>query len=111
QRPFPEPVKLLNMTYGGSGCPQSTLSGVLDSDNGSLVLTYSNYSAETGQGAPSKRNNAKCQININLATMQNYTMSIYASRISGSMKLEGQILAQYKSTWYVSGSSPQVSGD
>ncbi|KAH6679243.1 hypothetical protein B0J14DRAFT_293616 [Halenospora varia] len=108
QEPNPEDVKVRGISYGGSGCPQGTL-GVLYGSDKNIYLQFENFHPSIGPNRPVTSSRANCQININLSYPSNLQFSPGYTTFNGHASLSSTTSALFKSIWYFSGSSAQVS--
>lgn len=63
------------LSVNGSGCPPNSAAVSQASDN-TFTITYSQYQAEAGQGAPIGAFRRNCQINVRVGVPQGWTFGI-----------------------------------
>jgi Domain of unknown function (DUF4360) len=63
--PFDQ-VSLVDVVYGGSGCPAGTLSKAISDDKQLITLLFDQYEVESGPGIPPSKNRAACQLNLKM---------------------------------------------
>lgn len=69
-------LQMLAPTYGGTGCPQGSVSATLSPDGTSLSLLFDSYIAEAGGSTPEHRAERNCQIQIPFSVPAGYAVQI-----------------------------------
>jgi len=64
--PPPDQVQLVDVNYGGNGCPQGSVGKVFSSDKQLITLFFDKYIAESGPGISPAKNRAACQLNLKM---------------------------------------------
>jgi len=64
--PPPSQVQLVDVNYGGSGCPQGSVGKAISSDKQLITLFFDKYIAESGPGVSPAKNRAACQLNLKI---------------------------------------------
>ncbi|KAI8893232.1 hypothetical protein BC833DRAFT_609110 [Globomyces pollinis-pini] len=104
----PPKVTISDITYGGTGCPDGSLSGWVSQDNTKLTLDFDQFVAKSGTGVFSDTRK-NCQVSVLLNYPQGFSYSIAKIDYYGHVKLPQGLQATQKSTYYFSGESNQVS--
>jgi hypothetical protein len=63
-------------SYGGSGCPQGSVSAILSPDGKTLSVLFDSYVAEAGNSIPMARDAKGCQINIPFIVPSGYAVQV-----------------------------------
>jgi len=107
--PDPSKVFVRSVTYGGSGCPQGSVSQSFNADRTSFTLIFDKYVASVGPGVPILEARKNCQLNINLSIPQGWSYSIATVDYRGFVQLPRGMSAEQKSIYYFQGEVAQVS--
>ncbi|PSN65145.1 hypothetical protein BS50DRAFT_496989 [Corynespora cassiicola Philippines] len=107
--PPPGQVKIRGITYGGTGCPQGTLSSQLSSDRTLVTLIFDSYIASIGPGVTVTENRKNCQINVALEYPGGFQYSIMSADYRGYAAIQKGVTGTLKSTYYFSGQTDQSS--
>lgn len=107
--PDPDKVHIVGVTYGGTGCPDGTVSHVLSDDRQVMTLIFDQYVAQIGPGVNTKENRKNCQLNINLRYPGGFQFSVFSADYRGYANLEKGVSGTQKSIYYFSGQTEQVS--
>lgn len=62
QSPDPNGVYVENISYGGSGCPQKSVSQQFSPDRTSFTLLFDKFVAQVAPGVPPTDSRKNCQI-------------------------------------------------
>jgi hypothetical protein len=106
--PDPLDIYIQSMTYGGTGCPQGTVTPEMSTDRTSLTMEFQNFLASTGAGVPITESRKNCQLNINMHVPQGWTFAITTFDYKGHVELARDQAAELKSTYYYEGEVQQV---
>ncbi|KAK2760383.1 hypothetical protein FQN54_002453 [Arachnomyces sp. PD_36] len=107
--PNPDEVQIVGLTYGGTGCPSSTVSSILSDDRTIMTLIFDEYVASIGPDVEMTENRKNCQLNINLRYPSGFQYSIFSADYRGYAYLEEGVTGTQKSTYYFSGQLDQTS--
>ncbi|KAH8684392.1 hypothetical protein BGZ60DRAFT_560087 [Tricladium varicosporioides] len=108
QEPSSDDVKVVGITYGGSGCPQGSL-GVSYGPDKNFHVQLQNFRPSIGANQSVVSQRVNCQLNINFSYPKNLQFSPGYTTFTGYASLSSTASALFRSTWYFSGSSAQVS--
>ncbi|KAF2263072.1 hypothetical protein CC78DRAFT_292449 [Lojkania enalia] len=107
--PPPGTVQINGVTYGGTGCPQGTLSSQLSNDRTTMTLIFDTYIASIGPGISPVENRKNCQLNVHLTYPGGFQYSILSADYRGYAAIQKGITGTLKSTYYFSGQTDQSS--
>lgn len=107
-QPDPDEVQIVGITYGGTGCPSSTVSSIISDDRTVMTLIFDEYVASIGPESGITDNRKNCQLNINLRYPGGFQYSILSADYRGYAYLEEGVYGTQKSTYYFSGQTEQV---
>jgi hypothetical protein len=107
--PDPNLTYIEGITYGGSGCPQDTVSAAFSEDKTTVTLIFDQFIAQTGQGVDIAESRKNCQVNVDLRYPQGWSYSIMSVDYRGFVGIPKGLTAEQKSTYYFSGSRKQAS--
>ncbi|KAJ3409932.1 hypothetical protein HDV05_004154 [Chytridiales sp. JEL 0842] len=102
-RPDPSKVFIESLTYGGSGCPQGTVSRNFNADKTAFTLIFDEYVASIGAGVPLTDSRKNCQLNIGLRVPQGWQYSIATIDYRGYMDLDGGVKGTQSAIYYFQG--------
>ena len=105
--PDPNTVFVQSLTYGGSGCPQGTVSQNFNDDRTAFTLLFDSYVASMGPGVPLTESRKNCQLNIGLRIPQGWQYSWATVDYRGYMNLDAGVTATQSATYYFQGSQMQ----
>src|SRR5688572_12725799 len=74
--PPPDKIVIKVATVNGSGCPRGTAAVAVSPDNTAFTVTYSDYLAQVGGGAPSNAFRKNCQLNLIVHVPGGFTYAI-----------------------------------
>ena len=103
--PDPNSVYVQNVaSYGGTGCPQGTVTPAISDDGTQFTLTLGGLVARTGPGLPVTENRKTCQATVNLHAPRGLLSTLTVNvAIPGHIKLPAGTTASVTSTAYVTG--------
>jgi len=102
-------VFINSISYGGTGCPQGTLSQYLSADRQTFTLIFDQYVASIGPGITIDQSRKNCQLNIDLQYPAGFQYSVFDTVYRGYVNADPGVTARQQSTFYFSGQSAQVS--
>jgi hypothetical protein len=88
--------------YGGTGCPEDTVSAVLSDDARSLSVLFDSYVAETEEGV--KRSRASCSLAIPLHIPHGLSVSMYQVDYRGFADIPHGGKGQFNAEYFFAGS-------
>jgi hypothetical protein len=94
------------VTVNGSGCPAGTAAVAVSPDNTAFTVTYSEYTAMVGVGAPPTAFRKNCQINLRVHVPQGFTYAIAQADYRGFASLQPGATALERANYYFQGQSP-----
>ena len=90
-------------SFGGSGCPQGTVSATLATDAKSLSILYDAYTLDAG-GATGKRIDRKsCNVAIPVHVPQGYSFSVFQFDYRGFNSLPTGAMSQFGVEYFFAG--------
>jgi len=107
--PGPGQVTIQNVGYGGSGCPQGSVSTIFSGDLTTLTMIFDSYIASLGPDIAVTENRKNCQLNLDVRYPAGFQYSIFSADYRGYAKLDAGVTGVQKSTYYFSGQSEQIS--
>jgi hypothetical protein len=90
--------------YGGTGCPDGTVSAVLSPDATSLSILYDQYFVEAGPAAGRSFDRKSCNIAIPVAVPQGLSVSIIAVDYRGFNALPAGARSTFQVEYFFAGS-------
>ncbi|KAH3920648.1 hypothetical protein HBI56_219330 [Parastagonospora nodorum] len=102
-------VTIKGVSYGGTGCPQGTMSSQISSDRTIVTLIFDSYIASTGPGISVTEQRKNCQLNVDLQYPGGFQYSILSADYRGYAAIQKGITGTLKSTYYFSGQTAQTS--
>jgi hypothetical protein len=106
--PPPNEVYVQSVTYGGSGCPQGSVSSTFSNDRTYFSLTFDQYIASSGTGVPVTESRKNCQVNINLRVPYGWTFDLSKHSSDGFVQLPKRVSAEAKTVFYFQGEAFQT---
>jgi len=101
-------VQLVDVAYGGNGCPQGSVGKAFSSDKQLITLFFDKYMAESGPGISPSKNRAACQLNLKMHFPQGWQFGVFKADYRGYVSLPAQTRGYCKATYYFSGDRSQV---
>ena len=120
--PNPSQVYINGITYGGTGCPQGSLSSFISADRQTFVhvetlirtiadlymsyrftLIFDNYVASIGPGVAITESRKNCQLDIDLQYPSGFQYSVFNADYRGYAALDANVTGTQQSTYYFSG--------
>ncbi|MFC9293870.1 DUF4360 domain-containing protein [Streptomyces sp. NPDC057011] len=105
--PPPDRIVIDVATVNGSGCPKDTAAVAVSQDNTAFTVTYSQYVAQVGGGAPPTAARRNCQLNLIVHVPQGFTYAIASADYRGYAALAPGASSTTKASYYFQG-SPQT---
>ncbi|KAF9732425.1 secreted protein [Paraphaeosphaeria minitans] len=104
-------VTIGNVTYGGTGCPQGTLSAQLNTDKTLVTIIFDAYIASIGPGVAVTEQRKNCQLNIDIRYPGGFQYSVLSADYRGYASIQKGVTGTLKSTYYFSGQTDQSTTD
>jgi hypothetical protein len=101
-------VEIQYVTYGGTGCPERTVQGLLSNDRTTLTLSFDAYTVQSGPDIPASERRKFCQLQLKLRYPGGFQYSIFGADYRGYASLESGVTGTAQSTYYFSGQQNQV---
>jgi len=98
-----------NITYGGTGCPQGSLSFLYVPSDTRGVAVFSGYTSSIGTNISLTESRKNCQINLDIEYPDGIQYSPVSISYSGYANLDAGVEGVHNTIYYFSGSSDQVS--
>ncbi|KAJ3412621.1 hypothetical protein HDV05_000432 [Chytridiales sp. JEL 0842] len=109
--PDPSKVFIESLTYGGSGCPQGTVSRNFNPTKTAFTLIFDQYIASIGPGIPVAERRKNCNLNIGLRVPQGWQYSIATVDYRGYMDLSRGVRGTQSASYYFQGEIAQARKD
>jgi len=107
--PPPGSVTIKGVSYGGTGCPQGTMSSQISSDRSIVTLIFDSYIASVGPGIAVTEQRKNCQLNVDLVYPGGFQYSVLSADYRGYSAIQKGVTGTLKSTYYFSGQTAQTS--
>lgn len=107
-RPASSDVQIQAITYGGTGCPDQTVQGLLSDDRTLITLSFDAYTVQSGPNIPATERRKFCQMQLKLQYPGGFQYSIFGADYRGYASLEAGVTGTAQSTYYFSGQQDQV---
>jgi hypothetical protein len=108
-QPSGHEIEISGITYGGTGCPDKTVQGLLTDDKTTITLSFDAYTVQSGPSIPASERRKFCQLQLKLKYPSGFQYSIFAADYRGYASLEKGVTGTTQSTYYFSGQQNQVS--
>lgn len=106
----PPSAKILQVSHGGSGCPQSADIDVNFSDTSILPIYFGkDFIASIGNGASPEQSRKNCQIALEIQYPKGWQYTIIKAEYQGWARLDPSVKARINSNYYFAGEVAQVS--
>ena len=96
-----------NINYGGSGCPQMSVSKMMSPDGKAFTLLFDQFVADVGPTASILDGRKACQITVPLNFPAGWTFAISSFDYRGFVQLDPGVTAMQTATYYFMGESRQ----
>jgi hypothetical protein len=101
-------VQIKGVTYGGTGCPQGTVSSQFSDDRTTMTLIFDSYIASIGPSIAVTEQRKNCQLNVHLTYPGGFQYSVLSADYRGYAAIQKGVTGTLKSTYYFSGQTDQV---
>ncbi|KAF2199496.1 hypothetical protein GQ43DRAFT_464785 [Delitschia confertaspora ATCC 74209] len=101
-------VEIEAVTYGGTGCPDKTVQGLLSDDRTTITLSFDQYTVQSGPNIPATERRKFCQLQLKLKYPSGFQYSIFGADWRGYASLEKGVQGVAQSTYYFSGEQTQT---
>lgn len=101
-------VEISAVTYGGTGCPDKTVQGLLSDDRTTITLSFDQYTVQSGPNIAATERRKFCQLQLKLKYPSGFQYSIFGADYRGYASLESGVSGTAQSTYYFSGQQNQV---
>jgi hypothetical protein len=108
-KPSGHEVEITAVTYGGTGCPDKTVQGLLSDDKTTITLSFDAYTVQSGPSIPATERRKFCQLQMKLKYPAGFQYSIFGADYRGYASLEKGVQGVCQSTYYFSGQQEQTS--
>lgn len=105
----PDKITIDVATVNGSGCRPGTAATAVSEDNTAFTVTYSEYLAKVGLGAPATDARKNCQLSLVVHVPQGFTYAIASVDYRGYANLMSGATASQKASYYFQGSPDTAS--
>ena len=102
-------VTIRGVSYGGTGCPQGTMSSQISADRTVVTLIFDSYIASIGPGISVTEQRKNCQLNVDIKYPGGFQYSILSADYRGYAAIQKSVTGTLKSTYYFSGQTAQTS--
>lgn len=101
----PEQVAVDVATVNGSGCRPGSAAVAVAPDNSAFTVTYSEYVAQAGGGAPAVEGRKNCLLSLVVHVPQGYTYAVARVDYRGFGSLQPGAIGTQKASYYFQGMS------
>ena len=101
-------VEIQDVTYGGTGCPENTVQGLLSDDRSTITFSFDDYTVQSGPNVPASDRRKFCQMQMKLRYPGGFQYSILGADYRGYASLQAGVRGTAQSTYYFSGQQNQV---
>ncbi|KAH9881760.1 hypothetical protein J1614_000931 [Plenodomus biglobosus] len=101
-------VEIEDVTYGGTGCPEKTVQGILSDDRTTITLSFDAYTVQSGPDVPASDRRKFCQLQLKLRYPGGFQYSIFGADYRGYASLKPGVTGRAQSTYYFSGQQNQT---
>jgi len=102
-------VQLVDLKYGGNGCPAGTLTKSFSSANDLVTILFDQYSVYSGPGVNPDKNRAACQLNLKMRFPGGWQFGVFKADYRGYVDIPAGAEGVTSATYYFSGDTNQVS--
>ncbi|KAJ3083518.1 hypothetical protein HK102_001030 [Quaeritorhiza haematococci] len=103
----PAGASIEKVTYGGSGCPQSSAKVTLGDDSSSFTMTFERFTTSAGPGIAFPLSRRNCQLNLQIKAPQDFQYSIANVNYKGHITLDESVKAIQTCTVFFQGETHQ----
>ena len=108
EKPSGHEIEITGVTYGGTGCPDKTVQGLLQDDGTVISLSFDAYTVQSGPQIPATERRKFCQLQLKLKYPSGFQYSVFGADYRGYASLESDVSGTAQSTYYFSGQQNQV---
>ena len=105
----PDYVKINDLSYGGSGCPQGSVGQTVNSDKTAFTLIFDEYFVEVGAGVSNQDRRKNCQVTVDLEFPQGWSYSVIGFDYRGYAYLDSKVKGTAKTKYYFQGETQETS--
>ncbi|KAF2262245.1 hypothetical protein CC78DRAFT_468268 [Lojkania enalia] len=106
-KPSGHEVEITAVTYGGTGCPDKTVQGLLSDDKTTITLSFDAYTVQSGPNIVATERRKFCQLQLKLKYPSGFQYSIFGADFRGYASLDAGVQGTAQSTYYFSGQQNQ----
>ncbi|MFG2620136.1 DUF4360 domain-containing protein [Streptomyces sp. NPDC048507] len=99
----PDKIVIELATVNGSGCREGTAQVAVAPDNTAFTVTYSEYAAQVGPGAPPTGFRKNCQLNLRVHVPNGFTYAIVQADYRGFAYLQPGASGVERASYYFQG--------
>lgn len=107
-KPSGHEIEITGVTYGGTGCPDKTVQGLLQDDGTVISLSFDAYTVQSGPQIPATERRKFCQLQLKIKYPGGFQYSIFGADYRGYASLEKGVQGTTQSTYYFSGQQNQT---
>ncbi|KAF2108192.1 hypothetical protein BDV96DRAFT_504959 [Lophiotrema nucula] len=107
-KPSGHEVEITAVTYGGTGCPDKSVQGLLSDDRTTITLSFDSYTVQSGPNIPATERRKFCQLQLKLKYPSGFQYSIFGADFRGYAALDKGVEGTAQSTYYFSGQQNQT---
>jgi hypothetical protein len=100
--PDPALIRITDVSWSGSGCPQGTVSTSLTDDRTTVTFGFDAFQTYIGPGLAVQDRSKNCQLHLTLAYPGGFQFAIVESTYHGYAQLEKGITGTFYATYYFS---------
>ena len=101
----PSYVRIVGITYAGSGCPAGTVGNNVSPDFQAFTLLFDQYQALAGPGVSFSQKRKNCQVNVSMDIPSGWSYTLFTVDTRGYVSLQPGVRAMEQSTYYFQGQS------
>ena len=99
----PNYVRIVGITYAGSGCPAGSVGNNVSPDFQAFTLLFDQYQAAAGPGVPFGQKRKNCQVNVSMDIPNGWSYTLFTVDTRGYVSLQPGVRAMEQSTYYFQG--------
>ena len=101
----PSYVRIVGITYAGSGCPAGTVGNNVSPDFQAFTLLFDQYQALAGPGVSFSQKRKNCQVNVSMDIASGWSYTLFTVDTRGYVSLQPGVRAMEQSSYYFQGQS------
>jgi len=101
----PSYVRIVGITYAGSGCPAGTVGNNVSPDFQAFTLLFDQYQALAGPGVSFSQKRKNCQVNVSMDIPSGWSYTLFTVDTRGYVSLQPGVRAMEQSSYYFQGQS------